>query len=50
MRLPTTETANIHILCYEDTVDEKWVEENLKNFNKEKIKLIKNGKVTEFKQ
>lgn len=50
MRLPTDQTANIHILCYEDTVDEKWVEENLKNFNKEKIKLIKNGKVTEFKQ
>jgi len=38
MRLPTTETASIHILCYKDTVDEKWVNENLKNFNQDKIK------------
>lgn len=38
MRLPTTETATIHILCYKDTVDEKWVNSNLENFNKEKIK------------
>jgi len=38
MRLPTTETATIHILCYKDTVDEKWVNSNLENFNKNKIK------------
>lgn len=48
MRLPTDQTATIHILCYENTVDERWVYDNLKNFNKEKIKLIKDGKVTEF--
>jgi len=42
MRLPTTETATIHILCYKDTVDEKWVESNLEKFDKNKIKYINN--------
>jgi superfamily II DNA or RNA helicase len=37
LRLNPDETAVIHILCYEDTVDEKWVSEALKNFDPDKI-------------
>jgi len=38
LRLNPTETAVIHILCYTNTVDEKWVREALKDLDPEKIK------------
>lgn len=37
LRLAVDQTAIIHILCYRNTADEKWVTDNLKNFNSEKI-------------
>lgn len=37
MRLAVNELAHIHILCYVDSVDEKWVEGVLEDFNKDKI-------------
>lgn len=37
LRLPTDQTAVIHILCYRNTVDEKWVFDNLKNYDQNKI-------------
>lgn len=37
LRLNPSETAVCHILCYRNTVDEKWVERALENFDKEKI-------------
>jgi len=38
LRLNPTETATCHILCYKDTVDEKWVESALSEFDQNKIK------------
>jgi len=40
LRLNPTETAIVHILCYKDTVDEKWVEEALKDLDDKKIKFF----------
>jgi len=40
LRLNPTETAIIHILCYKNTVDEKWVGEALKDFDQKKIKYF----------
>lgn len=40
LRLNPKETATIHILCYSDTIDEKWVGEALKDFDSSKIKYI----------
>jgi superfamily II DNA or RNA helicase len=40
LRLNPTETAIVHILCYKDTVDEKWVEEALKDLDNKKIKFF----------
>jgi len=37
LRLNPTETATVHILCYVGTVDEKWVNEALKDLDQEKI-------------
>jgi len=37
MRLAVNELAHVHILCYVNTVDEKWVEGVLEDFNKDKI-------------
>lgn len=39
-RLPTDQTAHIHILCYKDTVDEKWVESVLEDFDEKKITYV----------
>jgi len=36
-RLSVDETATIHILCYMDTIDEKWVTEALSGFDQSKI-------------
>ena len=38
LRLNPTETATCHILCYENTVDEKWVKNALTSFSDDKIK------------
>jgi hypothetical protein len=38
LRLNPDETATCHILCYKDTVDEKWVKNALSEFDSSKIK------------
>jgi len=40
LRLNPDETATVHILCYKDTIDEKWVEEALKDLDQSKIKYF----------
>jgi superfamily II DNA or RNA helicase len=40
LRLNPDETATVHILCYKDTIDEKWVEEALKDLDQTKIKYF----------
>jgi superfamily II DNA or RNA helicase len=40
LRLNPDETAMVHILCYKNTVDEKWVEEALKDLDQSKIKYF----------
>jgi superfamily II DNA or RNA helicase len=40
LRLNPDETATIHILCYKNTVDEKWVDEALKDLDSKKIKYF----------
>lgn len=40
LRLNPTETATVHILCYKDTIDEKWVEEALRDLDQSKIKYF----------
>jgi superfamily II DNA or RNA helicase len=40
LRLNPNDTAVIHILCYKDTVDEKWVTSALEDFDDNKIKYI----------
>jgi superfamily II DNA or RNA helicase len=40
LRLNPTETAIVHILCYKNTIDEKWVEEALKDLDQSKIKYF----------
>jgi superfamily II DNA or RNA helicase len=37
LRLNPDETAFVHILCYKDTVDERWVNEALKDLDPKKI-------------
>jgi superfamily II DNA or RNA helicase len=37
LRLNPDETATVHILCYQNTKDEDWVEEALKDLDPEKI-------------
>jgi superfamily II DNA or RNA helicase len=40
LRLNPTETAIVHILCYKNTIDEKWVEEALKDLDQSKVKFF----------
>ncbi len=40
LRLNPTETSVIHILCYKDTVDERWVAEALRDLDQSKIKYF----------
>lgn len=40
LRLNPDDCATIHILCYEHTVDERWVKEALKDLDEEKIKYL----------
>ena len=37
LRLNPTQVATCHILCYKDTIDEKWVEKALEGLDKDKI-------------
>ncbi len=41
LRLTANETSTIHVLCYENTVDEDWVIEALSDFDESKIKWIR---------
>jgi superfamily II DNA or RNA helicase len=45
LRLNPDDKAIIHILCYKDTVDEKWVKDALEGFDQSKI-LWKNFNIT----
>jgi superfamily II DNA or RNA helicase len=40
LRLNPTETAYVHILCYKDTVDERWLAEALRDLDPRKIKYF----------
>jgi superfamily II DNA or RNA helicase len=40
LRLSPDQSSTIHILCYKDTVDEKWMHDNLKSFDQNKITYI----------
>jgi superfamily II DNA or RNA helicase len=40
LRLNPTETSIVHILCYKNTVDEKWVNEALQDLDESKIKYF----------
>ena len=40
LRLNPDEMATVHILCYKDTVDERWVNEALKDLDQSKIKYF----------
>lgn len=40
LRLNPTETSTVHILCYKNTIDEKWVKDALKDFDQSKISYI----------
>ena len=40
LRLNPDETAIIHILCYKNTIDEKWIDESLKDLDQTKIKYF----------
>jgi superfamily II DNA or RNA helicase len=42
LRLNPTETATCHILCYKNSVDEKWVKNALGSFSDKKIKYYTN--------
>lgn len=43
LRLNPDDTATIHILCYQGTVDERWVNEALEDFDDSKITYITGG-------
>jgi superfamily II DNA or RNA helicase len=40
LRLNPDDMATVHILCYKDTVDERWVNEALKDLDQSKIKYF----------
>lgn len=44
LRLNPDETATVHILCYKNTVDEKWVREALKDLDPKKIKYFEESR------
>ncbi len=43
LRLNPDECATVHILCYDGTIDEKWVDQALADFDKTKISFINQG-------
>jgi hypothetical protein len=40
LRLNPKDTAVIHVLCYKNTVDEKWVASALEDFDQSKINYL----------
>lgn len=42
LRLNPDDTAQIHVLCYQDTMDEKWVRDALSGFDPDKITYTQN--------
>ena len=40
LRLNPTQVATCHILCYKDTIDEKWVDKALEGLDQEKITTV----------
>tara|TARA_R110002153_G_scaffold45847_2_gene129199 strand:- start:3239 stop:4339 length:1101 start_codon:yes stop_codon:yes gene_type:complete len=44
LRLNPEDKSNIHVLCYRYTIDEKWVESALSDFDESKIKWGNHGK------
>jgi len=38
LRLNPNDTASVHILCYKETIDEKWIKNALESFDNNKIK------------
>lgn len=40
LRLSKDEVATIHILCYANTIDEKWVNESISHLDQSKIEII----------
>ena len=40
LRLNPDETAIVHILCYKDTIDKKWVDTALESYDSSKIKYV----------
>lgn len=42
VRLNPNEVCTLHILCYKNTIDEQWVNQNLENFNQQKIEYVSN--------
>ena len=40
LRLNPNETSEIHILCYRNTIDEKWVSDSLLDFDQTKIQIL----------
>ena len=41
LRLNPDDTAYVHVLCYADSVDERWVKDALKSFDESKIQYVK---------
>lgn len=51
LRLNKEEVANVHVLCFRDTVDETWVAKSLEDFDLSKLKWIDwNYQNNEFKR
>lgn len=44
LRLNPNETSNIHILCYKNTVDERWVKSALEDYDPAKITYVEHNK------
>ena len=40
LRLNPDDTATVHILCYKDTIDQKWVSDALEDLDQSKITWI----------
>ena len=46
LRLNPDDCATVHVLCYKDTIDEKWVNQALSDFDPTKIEHLKNFQQT----
>ena len=45
LRLNPNDVATVHILCYQNTVDEKWITDALSVYDDNKITYIKDNKI-----